>query len=1306
MAQPIWITPAGSLGTIPDGVFYQNNMLASTAVVSTVVCTATSATTNRITCVSTSEIFAGFNVMFEGELPLLGGLSPNIRYFVLEVYNDTEFSIATTEFSTTPIELTTGTGTMLGIFKQHVYFKLIAGSLPTGIQCSDNGLIVGTPNAVASLQGVPIEVGVDTISKFTVRAYTLAYPNATANIADRTFTITVAIAPGPSWVTPAGSVGTYYDSDQVNLQFDFVESYTPDTTVVELVSGQLPGGLTLSPLGLLSGYIQPPVGAKTTTDLSAGYDLTSYTVQPYDFLNSSSDTTIADSSKNYQFTLKVTNGKNSDLRTFTIFVYNRDQMTADDGQPASITGIVVYPPWITADNSFVTADETELRAPFLTNAYPSDLGTHRSSNNFAYQFIGEDYNGTAITYAISVNQGAGLPPGLTLDPTSGWYYGYIPDQGTTEVEYSFNVVVYQSKYITPTVTVIETEAGTNHITCNGTGEIAVGQPLVFDSSIGGLVAGTTYYVNTVVSEDPVENITIFTITGATLTSEVGAVQATLAIICTATTTGTNVITCFSTASLGLGQPIVFSGTGFGGITAAPGTVYYVSNIVSPTTFKVSAHPDSTSSVVLTTASGTMTANMILASDAYPFTMNITGAVDAEVTWITDSDLGTVVNGSVSMLRVEAVNRGGRMLEYRLKSGAYNSLPQGLELLPSGDIAGRVSFDTFAVDLGTTTFDQSLAVTRNTASLGTTFDSTYTFTVNAYAPETTQLIYEVANVVVTDGGTGYSGVTPPTIVFSSPVGASAVTAEAGTISVSGGAITAVAVAEPGNGYTSPPTITITQGFGGSGAELTPEMRISGSKDVISVYKTFTVKVLREYNKPYENLFVRAMPPPNDRALVRSLLDNTTIFPPEYLYRPSDPNFGKSTQVTYAHAYGLAPDTLERYVASLYENHYWKTLTLGQIQTAQALDTNGNVVYEVVYSKIIDNLVNDAGESVSKIVTLPYAIVDPNDGSTLLTSVYPNSLINMRDQVIDVVGQISTTLPLWMTSKQTNGRVLGFTPSWVIAYTQPGRSREIAYYIDTQFGQQLNNVDFDVDRYILDKTLSRNWNADTQHWTPTPSLTTFDRFNTGSYVFIGQVQLATSLAYADVNNRTISYINSLGGIDGKVNINDGDTLIFVVQEGYSDYDSITAAWQNYEYPFDNATVNGEVGSFDYADINDDPGSFDYSVTIPNSPIDQRMAIYTVHIDPITGLISLELTTQTAELEYVQVVRGTFYRSAQLYYPTSPGEGLTQISWLPLTTVVTTETIFDGGSMAFEEPVDMYDPTDTYDKYLVFPKSNILV
>jgi hypothetical protein len=64
--------------------------------------------------------------------------------------------------------------------------------------------------------------------------------------------------------------------------------------------------------------------------------------------------------------------------------------------------------------------------------------------------------------------------------------------------------------------------------------------------------------------------------------------------------------------------------------------------------------------------------------------------------------------------------------------------------------------------------------------------------------------------------------------------------------------------------------------------------------------------------------------------------------------------------------------------------------------------------------------------------------------------------------------------------------------------------------------------------------------------------------------------------------------------------------------------------------------------------------------------------------------------------------------LYRPQSAQPGLTRVNWQTLTNVapvVTDETLFDDGSVQWVEPVDMYDPTDRNDKYLVFPKVNIL-
>ncbi len=106
-------------------------------------------------------------------------------------------------------------------------------------------------------------------------------------------------------------------------------------------------------------------------------------------------------------------------------------------------------------------------------------------------------------------------------------------------------------------------------------------------------------------------------------------------------------------------------------------------------------------------------------------------------------------------------------------------------------------------------------------------------------------------------------------------------------------------------------------------------------------------------------------------------------------------------------------------------------------------------------------------------------------------YPNSLVNMRDRLVDTIGQTNSILPQWMISKQTDGRVLGFTKAWVICYTNPGESDRISYNIRTKFGEILNRVDFISDRYILDNQLTANWVAnedstDGGNWNPNPPI----------------------------------------------------------------------------------------------------------------------------------------------------------------------------------------------------------------------------
>lgn len=881
MPQPTWITPAGSLGTIPEGVFYQ-----------------------------------------------------------------------------VAVEADAG--------DQDVFYRVIAGELPDGVQVSPSGMVEGVPSNLVAVQGVPQEVAGDVTSRFAIRAYTRKIVDGqyvVDRLADRTFEITVTGQDIPEFVTPAGSIGTYFDGTRAEIQIEFTDRDLEDSLRVQLSSGQLPPGLTVSPTGLISGIILP-LSAVPSID-PPGFDATPKDTFPKDF-------TLQGQSRNFQFTLEITDGKNSNLRTYEIFVWAKETMTADNTV-------------VTGDNTFITSDTTNKWLPILLND-PGFLGTFKADNFFAYQFTAIDFNNDTVEFEISTGAGSGfdsafipgpqfivnpgdvpviystrdpatdafnggvdsfsqddvgfdqgtfsLPPGLVLDPNTGWFYGYIPPQGATDFTYRFAIRVRKKDFPT-----------------------------------------------------------------------------------------------------------------------------YISDF------------------------------------AY-FTIRITGNIDTEVIWLTDPDLGTIANGAISALAVEAVNTGGRDLQYRIVSGSDSKLPQGLTLQPSGNITGRVSFNTFCLDGGTTYFDRDIRT--RTITQETTFDSRFTFTVNAFAAESEQIAYEVASIIITQGGTGYTS-TPTVTISAPPSTVDAIQALPAAVTLTGGAITAIAVGNPGAGYTSVPTITISGG-GGSGATAIAVMREITQSNAVSVFRTFTVQVVREFNVPYENIYIQAMPPAQDRALIAQLVQNQDIIPVNLLYRPDDPNFGVARRVTYTHAYGLSAAALPDYVAALDLNHYWKYLVLGPIRTAQALDSQGNILYEVVYSAIEDDLVNSAGESVAKEVTLAYPVPDPLDISSEISVVYPNSLINMRDQVIDTVGQVSPALPLWMTSKQADGRVLGFQPAWVIAYVLPGQSARIAYNIRTQFGENLNLVDFEVDRYILDLSQTYNWEpfADSSQlgaWQPSPpEATTFDHGST--------------------------------------------------------------------------------------------------------------------------------------------------------------------------------------------------------------------
>lgn len=411
----------------------------------------------------------------------------------------------------------------------------------------------------------------------------------------------------------------------------------------------------------------------------------------------------------------------------------------------------------------------------------------------------------------------------------------------------------------------------------------------------------------------------------------------------------------------------------------------------------------------------------LKSDVLTFSFMVYNEVKQDISWVSDSNLGTINNNEISTLKIEASS--DQELTYRLVSG---TLPANLTLNTYGELTGRVAYQP----------------TDTITAKGQT--TSYTFTVEAIA-----LNYPLVNTA----------------------------------------------------------------------------------------KTFTLNVYQYYDTPTENIYFKAAPTLAERNILDSLLTNTDLIPDDYLYRPTDVNFGKATNINFVHAYGMNASTAEQYVAAIQQNHYWRNVTLGPIKTAIARDDVGNIIYEVVYSEINDDLVNSNGVSIPEEITWPFRVSlelgpwitsdpniytsfidDMNGNEAYYTSLtpgstdkfYPASFQNMRLETAAILGQSydGKLLPRWMYTQQLNGSVLGYIQAWVICYTKPRTSTTV--YSDTivsnikaNWAHTLNEINFTIDRYYIDKSSTYNYNSylSTPAWNKLPSADpTPDPLNTKDFTIV--------------------------------------------------------------------------------------------------------------------------------------------------------------------------------------------------------------
>ena len=681
-----------------------------------------------------------------------------------------------------------------------------------------------------------------------------------------------------------------------------------------------------------------------------------------------------------------------------------------------------------------------------------------------------------------------LPPGLEINP-AGLIRGYAnpPTVNVTLNQIQTNATI--------------TESVSNLITCTSTTQFTIGRPIVFtNTAFGDISEGDTYYIKTINSS------TTFTIAATQngdifpLTSDTGSMTVTL-------------------PAISVGQPTIRTYSFVLRLSSNLGsdTATYNITVINQNTPVSQGGPGYTPNSRIPTILNTRPRTYIITDTDPYYGYYLLPPVVPTVS----AYMGTIRSGEYFTFKIIGYDFDGNSLTYD-----YVNLPTDLTGDPdTGWITGTPTLNStglstfnFAVNvyktsnpsIATTNFNFSYnlsnSVTDNIlwitpSDLGTLFNSTIS-TLNVIAVADTELSYRIV-----------SGSLPPNLLL-----------------LDNGEITGRVADQPSSSLLEQNAETVFTFTVQAYSPLYP---------VIQSPKTFNITILQEYTQPTDTLYIKASPSINDRNIINGLLTNDTLIPEEMVYRPNDIYFGKATSVIYEHAYGMYASNIDEYLAAVTQNHYWRNITLGELKTAVAKNNLGEIIYEVVYSEVIDNLVNPSGISIQQEIRWPrlidlqlgpwytsitdiftsYETVLGQDYYTSLTpgyaqTLYPNSLFNMRNRVGQVVGQVkdSRLLPLWMTSQQENGGTLGYTQAWVICYTKPrivvndepltyaefeatGLTRAdymsyaetIKNNIQNDWQYTLNDINFKIDRFSVNK--SETYNYDKQltppAWTGLPS-----------------------------------------------------------------------------------------------------------------------------------------------------------------------------------------------------------------------------
>jgi len=334
--------------------------------------------------------------------------------------------------------------------------------------------------------------------------------------------------------------------------------------------------------------------------------------------------------------------------------------------------------------------------------------------------------------------------------------------------------------------------------------------------------------------------------------------------------------------------------------------------------------------------------------------------------------------------------------------------------------------------------------------------------------------------------------------------------------------------------------------------------------ITSTKTFTFRVLDYKNQPSNNFYLHFALNQTDRAEIFRAIHNDLIIPDEHVYRADDHWWGRQQHYRMLVAYGLDPATDAEVASAIAAYHYNKRYIFQDLKWAQSLDADGNPEYEVIYVDPVDQLTTAEGKTITgtlnvRDLDLPVTadtVASTTDADLLdaslerLLYLYPASLSNMQNRLKATLSPSNRKfLPSWMTSRQPDNRTLNYTPAIPLVYLKPGTGKLALYKLKQVLN--INRVNALVDRYAWDDGLALNYDKANAEFLPNPP-TTWDQVLVDDSVpirIVADVDFAVDSPFCQINGKRAQDLQLNGTVDGYRGGFHDKTLVFYKQENFA-------------------------------------------------------------------------------------------------------------------------------------------------------------